>query len=125
MIPRIVVVTGDGNRLSVLLQTLNGAGYMASGACTFAEGRELLKLDSTDLVIADERLGSFNGLHLIVSARASDPRLKAIVMSHARDAALEHDAELLNVGVLVQPTEPSAWLSSISSVLGGPQEFIH
>lgn len=122
---RIVVVSGDGERLNVLLDGLNGAGYLASGASTFAEGKQLVAVESPDLVIADERLGPFNGLHLIVVGRAHHPAMQAIITSHARDAALENDAKRLNVRCLVEPTELSGWLSSISTVLYRPTNVVH
>jgi DNA-binding NtrC family response regulator len=125
MSPRILVVSGDGERLNVLVDSLNGAGYLASGASTFAEGKQLVESKLPDLVIADERLGPFNGLHLIVVSRARHPRMKAIVTSHVRDAALENDAKRLHVQCLVEPTEISGWLASISSTLDRELEVVH
>ena len=125
MSPRIVVVTGDGERLNILIDTLNGAGYLASGACTFAEGKRLVESKSPDLVIADERLGPFNGLHLIVVSRARHPGLKAILTSHVRDTVLEKDARRLDVECLVEPAEASEWLSSVSSTLDRAREVVH
>jgi DNA-binding NtrC family response regulator len=117
MSPRIVVVTGDGERLNVLIDTLNGAGYAASGACTFADAKRLVDRESPDLVIADERLGPFNGLHLLVVGRARHPQMKAIVTSETRDAALENDAKRLDIQCVVQPTEVTDWLPSVARTL--------
>jgi DNA-binding NtrC family response regulator len=117
MSPTIMVVTGDDERRNVLLETLNGAGYVASGASTFAEAKQLLETRSPDLVIADERLGPFNGLHVIVVGRAHHPSLKAIVTSQVKDKGLENDAKRLNVLCLVQPIQPADWLASVSETL--------
>ena len=125
MSQRIVVVSQDGERLHTLIDELLDAGYVASGASTFADGRLLVQSESPDLVIADERLGPFNGLHLIVMGRAQHPNMKAIITSHARDAALENDARRMDVGCLVETTELSGWLSSISSALGSTPDVIH
>ena len=121
MSSKIMVVTGDEQRRSVLLETLNDAGYVVSGAATFEEAKELLERRSPDLVIADERLGPFNGLHVIVVGRAHYPRMKAIVTSRVKDEGLENDAKRLNVQCLVQPAAPAEWLESISRTL----ETIH
>jgi DNA-binding NtrC family response regulator len=121
MSSHIVVVTGDADRRMVLLDTLNDAGYVASGASTLDEARHLLETRSPDLVIADERLGAFNGLHVIVVARARYPSMKAIVTSRVKDEGLESDARRLNVHCLVEPTLPSDWLASISRTL----EVVH
>jgi DNA-binding NtrC family response regulator len=121
MSSHIVVVTGDDERRTVLLDTLNDAGYVASGASTFDEAKHLLETRSPDLVIADERLGAFNGLHVIVVGRARHPLMKAIVTSRVKDEGLECDAKRLNVQCLVQPTRASDWLASISRTL----EVVH
>jgi DNA-binding NtrC family response regulator len=118
---KIVVVTADDKRRSVLLETLNDAGYVATGASTFEEAKELVERRSPDLLIADERLGPFNGLHVIVVGRAQHPRMKAIVTSSVRDEALENEAKRLNVACLVQPARPADWLASISRTL----EVVH
>jgi len=117
MSPTIMVVTGDDERRNVLLETLNGAGYEASGASTFAEAKQLLETNSPDLVIADERLGPFNGLHVIVVGRAHHPSLKAIVTSRVKNEGLENDARRLNVLCVVQPDRPADWLASVSQTL--------
>jgi DNA-binding NtrC family response regulator len=117
MTPSILIVSNDDNRLAVLLGTLSGAGYQASGASTFAEARQQLGANSPDLLIADERLGAFNGLHVIVLARANHPDMKAIVTSHSKDRGLESEAKRLNVECVVQPTDATEWLASVSRTL--------
>ena len=117
MTRQIFVVSGDDNRLSSLLMMLSGAGYSASGASTFAEAKEALGSRSPDLVIADERLGAFNGLHLIMLGRANHPEMKAIVTSSSNGSGLVTDAKRLNVQCLVPPPSPAEWLLSISQTL--------
>jgi DNA-binding NtrC family response regulator len=117
MASEIVVVTGDDDRRSVLLETLNDAGYLVSGASTFEEAKQLLETHSPDLLIADERLGPFNGLHLFVVGRAQHPQMKGIVTSRVKDVVLENDAKRLHVQCLVQPAQPADWLASISKTL--------
>jgi DNA-binding response OmpR family regulator len=122
---RIVVVSPDGERLNTLVDGLLSAGYLATGASTFAEGKLLVAAESPDLVIADERLGPFNGLHLIVVGRAHFPAMKAIITSHKQDPALETVATRMDVGCVVDSTEMSGWLSSISSALDRAPNVVH
>lgn len=117
MSPNIVVVTSDDHRRAALLETLTDAGYIARGAATFAEARYLLKTRRPDLVIADERLGPFNGLHVAVVGRSFHPRMKAIVTTHTKDEGLEQDARRLNVQCVVEPSSASDWLTSVSESL--------
>src|SRR5262245_22200891 len=66
---KIVVVSGDDGHRSRLIDVLSGAGYRTSGAATFAEAKRMLGSSTADLVIAEERLGDYNGLHVIVLGR--------------------------------------------------------
>lgn len=126
MSAKIFVVSGDDSHRSRLIDVLSGAGYRTSGAATFAEAKQVLGSSSADLVITEERLGAFNGLHVIVLGRAHRPDLKAIVMTAQKDAALETDARRLNVDCVVESADPEEWLLSVSKTLeagmaaGGP-----
>ena len=117
MAARIFVVSGDDSHRSRLIDVLSGAGYRTSGAATFAEAKQVLGSSSADLVIAEERLGAFNGLHVIVLGRAVHPDMKAIVMTAQRDPALETDARRLNVDCVVESADPEEWLESVSRTL--------
>ena len=117
MAARIFVVSGDDSHRSRLIDVLSGAGYRTSGAATFAEAKQVLGQSTADLVIAEERLGAFNGLHVIVLGRAYRPDLKAIVMTAQKDAALETDARRLNVDCVVDSADAEEWLESVSRML--------
>jgi DNA-binding NtrC family response regulator len=114
---QILVVSSDGVGRTALLQVLNAAGYRASGASSFAEAKRWLTHGSPDLVIADERLGDFNGLHVIMRARAEHPYVSAIVTTPVKSCGLEADARRLNVECLLKPEDPVEWLAPISRVL--------
>ena len=72
---------------------------------------------SPDLVIADQCLGAFNGLHVIISARAGHPGLSAIVTTPRKNFGLEADARSLDVECMVTPPNPAGWLGPISKAL--------
>ena len=104
----ILVVSPDNARLAATIQMLSNAGYRTSGTTTFEDGKRRLDTTRPDLVIADERLGEFNGLHLILHGRAGRPDMAGIVTTPTRVAGLEADAQRLEVdyfvtGDLLQP----------------------
>lgn len=113
----ILVVSNDGIGLAHTLSTLHDAGYRACGAATFEEAKLFLADESPDLVIADECLGAFNGLHVIMRARAIHPEVSAIVTTRARSRGLEADARSLNVQWMMKPQNPAEWLVPISRTL--------
>lgn len=114
----ILVVSNDSDGVADMLPVLHAAGYRVSAASTFDEARRLLANRSPDLVIADERLGAFNGLHVIVRARADHPHVRAIVTTRLKSRGLEADARSLNVECMVKPHSPAEWLAPISRTLG-------
>ncbi len=113
----ILVVSNDGIGLAHTLTALHDAGYQASGASSFEEAKQFLAGASPDLVIADECLGAFNGLHVIMRARASQPEVPAIVTTSALSRGLEADARSLNVEWMLKPQNPAEWLAPISRTL--------
>lgn len=115
--PQILIVSNDCARLANMLDVLNTAGHRAAGATTFEEATRLLAGRPPDVVIADERLGAYNGLHVIVRARAERPGVSAIVTTPARDRGLEADAKRLNIACIVKPANPADWLAAISRAL--------
>jgi DNA-binding NtrC family response regulator len=117
MSPEILIVSHDDASLNAMLQVVTDAGYQAHGASTFEEGRRLLSTKSPDLVIADGRLGIYNGLHLLLKARFSDPEVGAIVTSGVPDRGLEADARQFNVQMVTRPEDPREWLAPISDAL--------
>jgi DNA-binding NtrC family response regulator len=117
MSSEILVVSQDDANLAVMLGRLTDAGYRTRGASTFEEGKRLLEATPPDLLIADQRLGEFNGLHLVVRGRAGNPDMGAIVTTAARVPGLDADARLLDTEYVVAPTEPTDWLQPVSSVL--------
>jgi DNA-binding response OmpR family regulator len=117
MMSQILVVSTDHAGLTDMLGILNGAGYMAMGASTFQEAARFLSDQSPDLVIADGRLGAFNGLHIILRARAKHADVSGIVTSPVPDRGLEDDARDLNVWCLVKPRHAADWLETVSRTL--------
>jgi DNA-binding response OmpR family regulator len=111
---QILVVSNDRGGLADMLSVLNAAGYSASGASTFEEAKRFLADRSPDLVIADERLGAFNGLHIIMRARAEHPHVSAIVTTPVRNRGLEADARDLDIECMVKPQNPAEWLAPLS-----------
>jgi DNA-binding NtrC family response regulator len=114
---QILVVSADSDGLNATLNVLGSAGYCATGASSFEDARAKLADRSPDLVIADERLGAFNGLHVIMTARAEHPGVSAIVTTPAKNRGLEADARGLNVLCMVKPRNVTEWLAAISRML--------
>lgn len=98
-----------------LAEMLGEAGYDVVTAATFQEARRILRESPPDLLIADVRLGSFNGLQLVISGQQ---RIPAIVITGYADAVLEAEARRGGAEYLVKPFDPERLLTLIRSKLG-------
>jgi DNA-binding response OmpR family regulator len=119
--PTILIV--DDHRVTRLglAELLEHAGYSVVTAGTFPEARKILRDDPPDLLIADVRLGSFNGLQLVISG---PNRIPAIVITGYADSVLEAEARRGGADYLVKPFEADALLTLIRQKLGQtPADF--
>ena len=111
---RILIVEDDDVSRQGLQQLLVNAGYTVLTASNFVEGRRAAAEGSPDLLIADIRLGDFNGLHLVAAASRAVP---SIIMSGFADPVLEAEALRLGARYLSKPIEPGALLALIEETL--------
>ena len=119
--PTILIV--DDHRVTRLglAEMLTEAGYGVVTAGTFAEARQILRDSPPDLLISDVRLGSFNGLQLVISG---PKRVPAIVITGHADAVLEAEARRSGADYLVKPFDPAQLLTLIRQKLStAPPSF--
>lgn len=98
-----------------LAEMLSEAGYDVVTAATFPEARRILRESPPDLLIADVRLGSFNGLQLVISGQH---RVPAIVITGYADTVLEAEARRGGAEYLIKPFNPERLLTLIRTKLG-------
>jgi DNA-binding response OmpR family regulator len=111
---RLLIVEDHDATREGLTALLESAGYDALSAGTFAEGRRLLAEQAPDLLIADVRLGEYNGLQLVAAA----PRAVAtIIVTGFPDPALETEALKLGAHYLTKPIAPEALLALVEEAI--------
>jgi DNA-binding response OmpR family regulator len=112
---RVLIVDDDEACLSGMKMLIEMAGHEAIVASTFEEGRRLLRSSAPpDMLIADVRLGSFNGLQLIATNTINIP---VIVISGFDDSVLKAEARAMGADYLVKPISPAALLERIDQKL--------
>ena len=115
--PRVLVVNADPDALQKLQLQLSRAGFDASGVSTFEEARNALDAFPPDLIVADVKLGPYNGIHLAIRCRSSYPEVHVVVTDRANDAvneSLAHDAE---ADYIVDPLNNPQFLPTIRRAL--------
>jgi DNA-binding response OmpR family regulator len=111
---RVLIVDDDEACLSGMKQLLEMAGHEALVASTFEEGRRVLRSAAPDILIADVRLGSFNGLQLVATIATHIP---VIVISGFDDVVLQAEARAMGADYLVKPVAPAVLLERVEQKL--------
>jgi DNA-binding response OmpR family regulator len=99
-----------------MLSVLTALGMQATVAETFQRAKDALLVPRA-LLITEVRLGEFNGLHLVLRARATHSTMRAIVTSTVDDAILMADAEALGATFVLKPTGKGEWAAAIARTL--------
>jgi DNA-binding response OmpR family regulator len=107
---RVLVVDDDDATRVGLSELLSNAGYEVRAVATFEEGQRILRTDTPDLLIADVRLGAYNGLQLLLSSHRPIP---AIVITGFADPVLEADARRQGADYVLKPVSPSVVLDMV------------
>lgn len=97
----VLIVTSDCRAASPTVSWLSTAGYDVTVRTTFAAGCRRLRREP-DLVIADVRLGAFNGLHLAMRARWEG--IPSIVIG-PHDPVLLKEARCIGASYLSGPVD--------------------
>jgi DNA-binding response OmpR family regulator len=113
----ILVAEDDAATLAGLATYLHEAGYSVVPAANFADARRLLAFTRPDVVIADVRLGEYNGLQLVVHARSLDPPPVSIVTSGFSDPVIEAEARQMDATFLLKPVDPTHLLDLIGRLV--------
>jgi DNA-binding NtrC family response regulator len=119
----ILVVATDRVERCRIVHVLETAGHRVRGAATFDEAKHALTCMSPDVVIAEERLGAYNGLQVLLRARAENPCVGAVVVTRVADRAVEADAKRLDVECEVEPADSANWLAIVSRTLRASREL--
>src|SRR5262245_5460586 len=99
-----LLVDSDPVQRASTARLLRSLGYTVIVASTFADARRyLLATESLALLIADVRLGEFNGLHLAFRARAAHPNVSIVITDRAYDATLQAEANRMGGSYLARP----------------------
>src|SRR5215208_7323491 len=97
---RVLLIDDDEAYLSACSTVLRGAGHDVVTCGTFDEGRRQLARDRFDALIADVRLGAYNGLHLLTLAPSATIK---IAVSAFADSVIGRDAAQAGARFVVKP----------------------
>jgi DNA-binding NtrC family response regulator len=111
----VLVVDDEPMVVDALREVLADAGYVTLGATSFEDGRRLLLAPPVpDVVVADVRLGRYNGLQLAVLRPQATA---AIVISGHWDEVLEAEARQHGAVYFQKPLASPALLETVARLI--------
>ena len=86
---KVLIVDPDLRCARDLVAALRAEGYVTLDASSYPEGKALWNKELPDALIAEVRLGQFNGLQLLLRARQDRSDVAGIITSAQPDVVLE------------------------------------
>ena len=114
---RILVLDDDQHALGGIVELLRDAGHHVTGAATYDAAKRPLAVSPFDLLIADVRLRSFNGLHLVMQTRADHPDMAVIIITGYEDPMIELEAHRYRAELVRKPIRPAEFQAKVASML--------
>lgn len=114
---RILVVDSDPSASAVAEQALVAIGHRVAPVSTFEEAIRQVTLDCPDLLVAALRLGPYNGLHVLMRARADYPDIPVVITGATSD--FTPDIPRFSARFLSTPVDRAALTRLVSELLAG------
>jgi DNA-binding response OmpR family regulator len=114
----VLIVDSNPVALSSTARALREAGYHVTTAESFENAKWQLRAIPPDLLVADVRLGDYNGIHLVIRGRNSDAHLPAIVTDTTADRVLQADAQTQGAVYMVKPFDTQQLLGVARELVG-------
>ena len=100
---KALIVDDDAQVLAFVKQLMETAGYEVLTSNNFTRAREYIQRHDFSIVVADVRLGDFNGIQLGILAKNAWPEVRIVIMSGWDDPVLRHEAEQLGASYVQKP----------------------
>ena len=109
----VLIEDDDPQVLSLTARWLNAAGYDAVMSNDFSEARIQMQVCEPSVVVADVRLGSFNGIQLAHLARHIRADAGVVIISGWDDPVLRREAAQIGAEYLQKPFQAPELLAAI------------
>ena len=100
---QVLIVDDDERLLGLLDRWITAAGYDVVTCTRFEDARRYLATNAPAILLAEVRLGAFNGLQLVLVAKGANPAVGAIVLSGYDDPVLRREAKVQGAFYLLKP----------------------
>ena len=107
-----LIVVSEPGLAELLVEWLSNVGYVTRVVRTFAAGRAELDGASPDLLVAQVKLGAYNGLHLAIRARSRGAKTPVMLLGDV-DAVLQAEADRHQASYLTMPVSEELLLETV------------
>lgn len=116
---KILILEDDANSAAMYAEALQGAGNEVTVCTTFKQAREHLSQSRPDALLADVRVGEYNGLHLATLFRNVSQGGTIVVVSGYDDPVIRNEAKELSAEFFLKPVSLSSLTSWFSDAVSG------
>ena len=113
MSKRVLVVDDDLVLLEMVDRWLSLAGHSVTTLTDFEDARQFLAHTTPDVLIADVRLGAFNGIHLALHLRDREAQVPIVVVSGFEDVVLREEVARCGGTFMLKPLTAPALLAHV------------
>ena len=118
MTVKALVVDDDPQVLALASRWLQSGGFEALTATCFADARVQIQVFNPAVVVADVRLGDFNGIQLGMLAQSNRADVRVVIMSGFGDGVLERDVAEFGGRFLQKPFGAQQLLAAVGPFTG-------
>lgn len=114
---RLLVVNTDPDSRAAMDRMLSTAGNMVTAVAEFEQAEERLVYAPPDLLITAVKLGSHNGIHLVLRAQTDHPHTQAIVVHTEDDPVLAEEATSAGARYVRLPVDETRFVGLVNELL--------
>ena len=115
---RVMIVDDDETLLREMQEWFVAGGNEVVTFSKFEPAKGYLADARVDVLVTGVRLGAYNGLQLVMLAKAERPDMTAVVLSGSDDPVLRHDATSIGASFRVKPIPHEQLLDGIEAGSG-------
>ena len=113
----VILVNADPDVLWRTDALLSADGHLVAAVSSLAEAKKLLESVTPDVLVADVRLGVYNGLQLAIRSRLDHPNLPVIITNEWPDATFEAEAKRQGAIFVAAPLDNPEFLRIVRKAI--------
>ena len=111
--PTALVVDLESRSLYELCKAFRDLGYRTFGATSFSDAKRFLIGEHPEVLVADVRLGEYNGIQLLLLAKELRPGIAAVITNASADPVLAAETRRMGGTFMVKPIDVGELLDTV------------